>query len=63
MTRIEKMLTNLKCNNCGHEFVASVPHEPVHGGKRGILRWARYSTEGAVCPECDSKWIGWGRQK
>lgn len=53
---MEKHLTNLKCNNCGEEFVDRAWYEEVIGHQQGRMDWvlAHAGTRGITCPECGS---------
>lgn len=56
MSKIENKPANLKCNDCGHEFVASVPQRAHFVDEfPQPFRWTVENTGGVTCPSCGSR--------
>lgn len=57
----ERRTTELRCDNCGHEFEGMAWHEAIQSDERGVISWVIASGnafDGVTCPECGSNLLG-----
>ncbi len=63
--KYERRMTDLHCNNCGHEFKGLARHVAIPSSDRGVIGWVVDSGDafrGTTCPRCGSGLIGPSRR-